>query len=150
MKFTVWRILGLMGFTLLTGAISISADSVVRTNYSIPFAFTAGENNFPAGEYCIEKESSKGNKIEIKISSKDGKQTALVLARRVETDHQTAQTKLLFNQYAEKYFLTQLWGHDEKYAIKIPPTPAEHTASVELKAGGKQKPKTIAVSAKSS
>jgi len=96
--------------TLLVLSIIVAAQ-VVRAEESmfvnIPFAFTAGQVTLPAGEYRIQKfDSSSGVLL---INCLDQSAPVMVLTFAAQANAPQSQTKLVFNRYDHRYFLSQVW-----------------------------------------
>lgn len=77
----------------------------------IPFAFSAGNVHLPAGHYRI---SHPGDPYFVLIEKDDGGARALVYVHPSENSL-SSSTKLVFNKYADEYFLFQVWtGPDQQ------------------------------------
>jgi hypothetical protein len=84
----------------------INTTSLVITPLDIPFDFSAGKAMLKAGVYSIKRTS--GNLFAIR--SADGKTTALVNAPLIIGPwYSKASERLVFNQYGDQYFLSQVW-----------------------------------------
>jgi hypothetical protein len=96
---------------LLVLSSSIAATQVARAEQSmvvkIPFAFTAGEVTLPAGEYRVQ--TLDNNSAVILIRCSDASQSAMVLSNAAQAKEPLAQSKLVFQRYNDRYFLSQVW-----------------------------------------
>jgi hypothetical protein len=78
----------------------------------VPFAFVAGGMNLPAGQYNVFHVM---NHDWIMLKNSDTRATAVLHVRVWSPRVGEASPKLVFNRYAEKYFLSQVWTeHDNQ------------------------------------
>ena len=95
------RILAIALFTIATLSAStgsLAQDRALRAN--IPFNFTVGETQMPAGEYIITSPSSGL----VRVQSQDRRAIATVSTS--QGGHESkAGSKLVFNHYGNQYFL---------------------------------------------
>jgi hypothetical protein len=96
----------------LLAVCSFAATQVARAQepmvVNIPFAFVAGETTLPAGEYRVQK--MDGNSAVLLINCKEPNDSILVLTIAAYRGKQQEQSKLVFNQYNDHYFLSQVWS----------------------------------------
>src|SRR5258707_6752171 len=89
---------------------SIAATQVVRANepmlVNIPFAFVAGNATLPAGEYRVQK--LDGNSAVLLIHCPDANASALVITHAAQAKEPQSESKLVFNRYGNRYFLSQV------------------------------------------
>jgi hypothetical protein len=88
-------------------AVPLSAQTVTLTA-NIPFAFTIGNKTLPAGEYSIRND---GNPYVVMFQGEEHHTGALSMVSHesvVTTDHPAAATKLVFNRYGDRYFLSKV------------------------------------------
>lgn len=79
---------------------------------SVPFNFIIGDRTLPAGEYIFALVRTGGADT-VKIQSADGHITAFVPARAARAKVSQAEPKLVFDRYADQYFLSQVCGLEE-------------------------------------
>lgn len=88
------------------------AQMVTKTplfRVDVPFAFMAGGNHLPAGEYIV----SHVDPNLIEIMKQDGSARALAHVA-IEDQDGSVITKLVFNKYeGEHYFLAQVWTEQD-------------------------------------
>jgi hypothetical protein len=70
---------------------------------TIPFAFRAGEKAMPAGEYTIRH---SGGTL---ILHNEGGPSVVLLTNAASRPNPTADARLGFNRYGERYFLSSVW-----------------------------------------
>ena len=96
------------GFLVLS---STAATQVARAQeplaVNIPFAFVAGNATLPAGEYRVQKWD--GNSTVLLIQCSDPRESATVLTNAAEAKELQSESKLVFNRYGKRYFLSQVW-----------------------------------------
>ena len=74
---------------------------------NIPFDFVAGNQALPAGEYSVQ--ASGPERTLILIDRKDLAASAIINSNAVVTNEIQTQSKLVFNRYGDRYFLSQVW-----------------------------------------
>jgi hypothetical protein len=74
----------------------------------IPFNFTVGENTFSAGKYSIEPNRRDTDTVWV-IRAKNNSEQAFLLTRPVYSTDPQEKFKLVFHQYGDLYFLTEIW-----------------------------------------
>jgi hypothetical protein len=103
MKKQLFTLLGL-GLMLASSA---AYAQTVNVKVNIPFKFVVRDATLPSGEYTIETLGMASNAISIRNSSQ--KAQSLTLSNRCESLKASAQTKLVFHRYGNRYFLSQIW-----------------------------------------
>jgi len=92
-------------FSLMVAAQVVQADETMLV--SVPFAFVAGSVTLPAGDYCIRKWGRNSDVLQITDSSRRG--IAMVVTHSAQGKEVQTESKLVFNRYGERYFLSQVW-----------------------------------------
>lgn len=96
------------GLLVLT---SMAATQVARAQETmvvdIPFAFTAGNATLPAGEYRVQKLDQHSGVLLIHCS--DASASAIVITNAAQAKELQSESKLVFNRYDNRYFLSQVW-----------------------------------------
>jgi len=94
--------IALLAIAFLTGTASVLAQNVV-IKANVPFNFTVGEKELPAGEYVIT--SPRTNLVEIQSTDR----RLVVLAAALHSFHESsAGSKLVFVKYDDQYFLRKI------------------------------------------
>src|SRR5260370_9450451 len=75
---------------------------------NIPFAFVAGNATLPAGEYRVQK--LDGNPAVVLIRCSGATAAAMVMSNAAQAKETQPQSKLVFNRYVNRYFLSQVWA----------------------------------------
>jgi hypothetical protein len=108
-EFTV-RDRNLLLISLLTvlGALSAYAQSgTIRAN--IPFAFSAGGKQLPAGQYAITR-ATNGQSINVVSDDRKNSAAILIMTRTAGAIHTTAgDSHVVFDKVGETYTLSELW-----------------------------------------
>ena len=118
---------------------SMAATQVARAQESmvvdIPFAFTAGNVTLPAGEYRVQK--LDGNSAVLLIRCSDASAAAMVITSAAQAKELQSQSKLVFNRYDNRYFLSQVWTAGSIRGRQLSKSPQEkelaQTARLETK-----------------
>lgn len=104
----IHRTIALSGLLLLLTFSSALGQSDRQTIIHIPFNFSVGEQNFPAGKYVIQQNRKDSDAVWL-IRRKDNVGKALVLTRPVHANNTVEETRLVFHQYNDLYFLAEFW-----------------------------------------
>src|SRR6266566_141435 len=105
MKKRLFVIAALLMFASIPATQVARADEPMLVN--IPFAFVAGNATLPAGEYRVEK--LNGNSAVVLIRCSDANAAAVVLSNAAQANERQSGSKLVFNRYDNRYFLSQVW-----------------------------------------
>jgi hypothetical protein len=107
---------------VLTAATTLAQGTTLSTKVEVPFAFSVGSEQLPAGKYVISK---NGNTL--LITSTRGKgSVATFAAGRITNDRQSRIGRLVFNRYNNQYFLSEIWlpgeGLGRELKVKVSET----------------------------
>jgi hypothetical protein len=118
MKQRVLSLLGLIGVVLGMSTISAQGQIIGQLEATIPFAFHAGGAKLPPGKYVIRVlEGSDLNLME--IQSADGHTSSLFEVRQAKDSTTPKQAVLVFNHYADRYFLSKLFDGGDKLGSAV-------------------------------
>src|SRR5215467_6499429 len=92
--------------TLFASAAEAQTSSPQRVIANIPFAFTVGKTNLPAGKYAISVLNPSSDRTVLQIRSVDGHASAMILTNSVNSSP-ADNAKLVFERYADRYFFSQ-------------------------------------------
>ena len=87
---------------------------------TVPFAFIAGKQVLPAGQYTVDQGPAAGV---LMIRSADGGRTAIVLAQPASSAAPHAAS-LVFHRYGSTCFLSEVWSPGNG-GSELPPTRRE-------------------------
>jgi hypothetical protein len=121
MKRQAFSLVSLLSLLLVAGS-AIAQTVHVRGN--IPFNFAVGNKTFPAGTYDIRTISSGDSKT-LRLRSEDNNASVMVNSNAAETLEPPNHTKLVFNHYGKRYFLSQIWVKGETQGRQLPKSSRE-------------------------
>ena len=98
------RLFALFGMGLLLATSSAYAQTI-NLKADIPFDFVVGKITLPSGEYTI-RSFNADQTLSIGGSAHN---PVLFLAKRCSSPSPSAQSKLVFARYGERYFLSEMW-----------------------------------------
>jgi hypothetical protein len=104
----VKKAFALSGLLVLLTFSAALGQSDRQTIIHIPFNFTAGEKAFPAGKYVFERIWKNSDSVWV-IRHKDNVGKAMLLTRPVRANETQQETRLVFHQYGDVYFLSEIW-----------------------------------------
>jgi len=114
------------------GTTGLYAQNKVVAN--VPFDFTVKGQKMPAGKYEVTRDFAKPDTIQLS-SLDEGRSVLLVTYRAMQTEPGTAAPRMVFNQYGDRYFFSELWTSD---GIESRTSPSK--LEQELKASETSKP----------
>jgi hypothetical protein len=98
----------LSGLLVLMTFASALGQSDRQTIIHIPFNFSVGEKAFSAGKYVIERNRKDSDTVWV-IKRNDSAGKAMILTRPVRANDVQQETRLVFHQYGDLYFLAEFW-----------------------------------------
>ena len=104
----VKKAIALSGLLVLLTFSAALGQSDRQTIIHIPFNFSVGEKSFPAGKYVIERVWKTSDAVWV-IKRKDNVGKAMLLTRPVRANETQQETRLVFHQYGDLYFLSEIW-----------------------------------------
>jgi hypothetical protein len=115
---------------LMAGVLMLSSMAVTQVARAqdamvvdIPFAFTAGNATLPAGEYRVQKLDR--NSAVLLVHCWDARASALVITNAAQAKETQTESKLVFNRYGNRYFLSQVWNAGSIRGRQLPISPRE-------------------------
>jgi len=119
---------------VLVVLVAISAQAQSRSNqqlrFHVPFAFNAGNNVLPAGDYRVAIVNPASDHSVLRITSSDGKST-MIPTTDVE-GWASSKAKLSFRHYGDRYFLAQVWMAGESTGLVAPTSKSEKALRQQL------------------
>jgi hypothetical protein len=106
MKKHTFVMTSLLLLSLMAAAQVVKAQEPLVVN--IPFEFVAGKATLPAGEYRVEK-LEKGSVVVLIRAARPGT-SAVVMTMAAQANEPQSDSKLVFNRYGNRYFLSQYWS----------------------------------------
>jgi hypothetical protein len=97
---------GMMALTAMASTRVAQAQELLVVN--IPFDFVAGNMTLPAGEYSINVAAPE--RTLLLIDRKDAAASAFMNTAAVAKTEIQTESKVIFNRYGDRYFLSQVWA----------------------------------------
>jgi hypothetical protein len=95
---------GMMALTVMASTQVARAQEPMVVN--IPFDFVAGNTTLPAGEYSV----TPGSQGVVFLRDRDNTSASAILNTNAAVSSQPqSESKLIFNRYGDRYFLSQIW-----------------------------------------
>lgn len=111
---------------------SAQSGSTIRLKGEVPFAFVSGERTLQAGQYSIEIRQSH-----VRFMDANGRPVQVILSNPQQESGRDEKPRLVFHQYGETYFLSQIWTRDHKVDFRT------SRAEYNLKAARQTEPGTF-------
>jgi hypothetical protein len=110
-----------VAFTIFVFTASLStAFAIDHPGYgvegNIPFAFNAGDIQFPAGNYKIVRSSDVG--LSMKITNEDKNVSEFLIAEDMTVTKQEQPAELIFHKIGGKNFLSEIRTSGEVYQLE--------------------------------
>lgn len=99
--------IGLLGFAIVFGTSSASAQGSTVMRVEIPFDFVIGKRTLPAGYYEVKLKETSGNPY-VTLRSTNGENIGLALVGSVNSVLENSESGLTFVKSGEKLFLSGL------------------------------------------
>jgi hypothetical protein len=125
MKKRTFVMTSLLLLSLMVAAQVVHAQETLVVN--IPFEFVAGQTTLPAGEYCVEK-LGRGSAV-VLIHRADRGASAMVMSIATQAKAPQSDSKLVFNRYGNRYFLSQYWSAGSSSGRLLPKSAREKEIS---------------------
>src|SRR5215510_10353321 len=120
------KALALSGLLVLLTFSAALGQSDRQTIIHIPFNFSVGEKSLPAGKYVIERIWKNSDSVWV-IKRKDNVGKAMLLTNPVRANETQQETRLVFHQYGDLYFLSEIWTVGDATGREIQTSKREKT-----------------------
>jgi hypothetical protein len=90
---------------LASGSLAVQAQERVLIKADVPFAFTVGNVEMPAGTYTIWTTTNKN----LLIQNADRIHSAFIYAMEARKLQRSNESKLVFQHLGNEFFLSQVW-----------------------------------------
>jgi len=97
----------------------LSSNECIKAN--VPFAFSAGNETFPAGEYTVSAVGQMG----VLAIRDTGKHSMLIASQATVSSGASEKSKLIFHRYGDRYLLSEIWVQGESRGNRLPRTKLE-------------------------
>ncbi len=142
MKKLALKVLSMAGlFAMLAVVPALGGPRNHKIEADIPFDFMVRDTTFPAGTYTVTQVTPGV----LLVRSLDRRDSTMVATTSVETEGELQdQATLVFNRYADQYFLTQVWeggyadgnklvkSHEEREVAKAWELEGAHSQHMEM------------------
>jgi hypothetical protein len=108
-------------------ALLMSAAAQAQTTHmivTVPFEFTAGNVQLPAGEYEVEAMGPWGGST-LSVHNVNSNAGSVVLSNSCQSKKPAADAKLVFYRYGHQYFLAQVWNRNSVAGSQIQINPRQ-------------------------
>ena len=122
-KFGLLAVIAMVAAVAPTKAQSLQYPLTVN----IPFDFTVLDKKLPAGKYSFSRAQVSDGDLVIQISDADGKSVTR-LTRAVFTRDASNDGMLVFHQYGDVYFLSEIWPAGGNTGRALPKSRTEREA----------------------
>ena len=115
--------IALLALSTLAGAGKALAQSNA-VQATVPFEFTAGNVQLPAGEYEVEAMGPWGGST-LSVHNVNSNAGSVVLSNSCQSKKPAADAKLVFYRYGHQYFLAQVWNRNSVAGSQIQINPRQ-------------------------
>ena len=140
---SIFSILVLFAAGACPGAATRATSPAPSASFSIPFDFFIAGRTLPAGEYVVER-STLFSAAGLSIRNVDKNAGVYVLTADVESNVRPSDSKLIFNRYEGRYFLSEFWTAGQTNGRKVTKSGEERALEREAARGAAQ-PARVAV-----
>jgi hypothetical protein len=98
----------MLGILLPLAAAGIVAQTAHELVADVPFEFSVCAEQLPAGTYKVRMLSGSNPHVML-VSSDNRRSVIMACGHPIQLQKQNTTAKLIFNQYGNKYFLSELW-----------------------------------------
>ncbi|MCM3870689.1 MAG: hypothetical protein ND895_08355 [Pyrinomonadaceae bacterium] len=142
MKKQIMMTLTMLCFIVTLAATSADAQSgALVMRIVIPFEFVIRGENLPPGTYTVKRSSSDKPETLV-LSSEDGGSRLYILTNIVRASTRQSKSKLVFHQYGDRHFLSQIWEAGDNEGRQLSPSRQERS-TVRGLAKGTMKRQTV-------
>jgi len=117
------------------GTTGLYAQSKVVAN--VPFDFSVKGQKMPAGKYEVTRDFARPDIIQIS-NLDDSRSVQVITYRAVENQPGAESPRMIFNQYGNRYFFSELWTSD---GIESRTSPSKLEREVKASATPKPAPR---------
>lgn len=108
-------------------AVTVSAQNSHRFEIDVPFEFVISGRTLPAGRYLIDRMDPNQPNILMFKNKKRGIARLLIM-QRIESEHPSDASCLVFIRRDDKFYLFRVWAVGERNGNEIPSMTESHKA----------------------
>ena len=132
MKKQVMIALVMLSLTVTLAVTAANAQSRAHfMRITIPFEFIIKNETLPPGSYTVKRLSSDKPEM-LLLSGTDGGSGVYILTNNVQAKMHRSGSELVFHQYGDKYFLSQVWEAGDNIGRQLPKSRRERATELEL------------------
>jgi hypothetical protein len=127
------RFNSLLGSVILSSAIAVGlfastpsakAQDSLRVNVTIPFAFQMGSKQMPAGSYDMHVRL-RHTVVQLQDQGSGKQAVGVLLGSSLQGGKIQRTGRLIFHQYGNRYFLSEVWDAYTGMGVRSIPSPEE-------------------------
>ena len=126
---TTKSLLGAAFVIAALGVVPAFAQTRMLVRVDVPFEFSVGSVNLPAGEYEIS--SQVGSNV-MRIAAAKGDHQSVWITKSTTTDSHPEGTHLTFHVYGQQYYLAGVWSRTGAGGLALPKSRAEEEAAASI------------------
>jgi hypothetical protein len=130
------------GLLITAAAGSALAQSPEKVIVDVPFNFIVGDKTLAAGEYSV-RNISTGRTQALLIRSADGRSAYITLTNPVQGSSVRKGARVVFKQYGDRYFLSQVWTPGVDVGRAVPKARLQREAESEEARAANAGPATV-------
>lgn len=125
MNRVILRSFAIVVVALVVVTFNVQAQSANEMKADIPFSFIIGNQTLPAGGYTVSYVNQNSGKSALLFRSMDGKTSRIVNMTTAQASGTEMKASLVFNQYGDQYFLSEVWTGTDQYGLSLPKSRTE-------------------------
>lgn len=130
MKKQLSLIAATLSLFLMLGA-GAAAQMTRQMTVTIPFAFSVGKTELPAGTYTVYRTSTTAGDGFL-LREADGRAKVVFNARQIQSGESSEVGRLEFRRYDDQYFLARVWAEGSNIGRELQRSRQEREAAREM------------------
>jgi hypothetical protein len=125
MKSMILKSFTMLMLTMALASLTVQAQSATEMRTNIPFRFIIGSQTLPAGEYTVRYVNRDSGKTALLFRSLDGRTNRIVNMATTQSGTSEMRASIVFSQYGDSYFLSEVWTGGDQYGLSLPKSRTE-------------------------
>lgn len=113
-----------LSLLVIAGGVAAYAQVTDAIEADIPFSFTVGKMNLPAGKYTIKPLGSLPEGV-MEIRGADLKRARVFLTENAQAAREPHKTELIFDQAGDQFFLSEIFEEGNRFGVQVPKSRVE-------------------------
>jgi len=113
-----------LSFLVIAGRTSAYAQVSDTIEADVPFDFTVGKLNLPAGKYTIKRLDSISEDV-LEIRGADGHIARVFQTENAQAAREPHQTEMIFDRAGDRLFLSEIFEKGNRFGVEVPKSRAE-------------------------